>query len=806
MENGKQFDSEVIVNRLIGNFDLIIRDSNCEIITKMVNIFEKICNFPNPLRFYSFIVNVLQTHNVETLTFLVKNFFAIFSSMILNSPLTDAVSFVLELYFIFIYVLLQSQSAIETIIKAFVQCESFLSSKPKWRLYIQYLDVLAHITRLIPSNLIKKYIVPSLMNRFFTIVRDFVLNWINSLSFAFQQRPIPCRQAVARCLLVIYIENFAQNDFQTLVVDQNYEKVTKKLDFNLFEWLDVNLRLSTKYQVRQIYIDVYAILLQLLGGSEVTSGGNHYLADLSTLCPALVTIDLSKAQEDLLKVEQFPSMFLSMAITKYRILNALTSLAANDRVCTIRASACTVVHSMIQFLQKTANCKECKYPTSHKLVSSYLGQYMNNSVNEENANSLLNRMSVETDRITFDELQRLYVLIDDVRLEYDAFDFEPLLAVEDEEQETEEDNANPDEDEPIPNEIMGLVDEMLTAVELYSLALIEDMQTDESGQPAELPEPNLEDVGKEEQSKTHAKPSTPYPGIIVISSEEISKSNAEAASESSNGKRSKKVKYSKCLLKSLSNSAPTSNAAAAALHANKTNKRSNSSSMIPSFLPAQRAKNPANNHNGPANPGWFRKPNSPPALYPQPHFANPANSKLPVIYKSSPNAISFRLHYPQQLHPMMFTPPPSGSANFYSNNQVFQRSSPLIGTKPSIPLLPSPSLHFHRVPSPTAVSSQFHSVTTHSTYGRNRGGHHGPRGPRLRPPGNKNSGTTNNNNSIHSKRKTNSGPKRTPGTRTPDSASGDEDGRNANCFLMEKCVISTNPTLDDDTLNANSDN
>ena len=51
-----------------------------------------------------------------------------------------------------------------------MRSETYLSTKPKWRLHIQYFDVMFRLSRIIPVDIVKRLIIPRLLLRFSTTV------------------------------------------------------------------------------------------------------------------------------------------------------------------------------------------------------------------------------------------------------------------------------------------------------------------------------------------------------------------------------------------------------------------------------------------------------------------------------------------------------------------------------------------------------------------------------------------------------------------------------------------------------------
>lgn len=58
----------------------------------------------------------------------------------------------------------------ECIVAAFLRCEAYLSPKPNWRLYAQFLEALLGLARLVSPSLVRRIIVPRLLGRLTTTV------------------------------------------------------------------------------------------------------------------------------------------------------------------------------------------------------------------------------------------------------------------------------------------------------------------------------------------------------------------------------------------------------------------------------------------------------------------------------------------------------------------------------------------------------------------------------------------------------------------------------------------------------------
>ena len=75
--------SDIVILQFIESLNLIILDSSTNIVIKMLNVFHKlISRLPNSIRFYSILVNVLQSSNVSILANFIGKFSEIFSMMI----------------------------------------------------------------------------------------------------------------------------------------------------------------------------------------------------------------------------------------------------------------------------------------------------------------------------------------------------------------------------------------------------------------------------------------------------------------------------------------------------------------------------------------------------------------------------------------------------------------------------------------------------------------------------------------------------------------------------------------------------
>mgnify|MGYP000029333871 CR=1 FL=1 len=293
---------------------------------------------------------------------------------------------------------------------------------------------------------------------------------------------------------MVYLENFAQHDFEKYCVqstavnngannqttmmmisyplnfDDHDHDQNAYLSFDLFNWLDRNLRQSQRYQDRQLYIDMLAMFIRFLFRDSIEwreSLPNHYLMDIEEQCPSLMnwselSYRFSKYRYHLNLKELHSSQFFAMLmIQRYRLLHQLTELATKDRVSTIRTSSCIVLFTLLQCTNYwvinhlhqipitvndhcitktnmigTRNVSDIDNNDQSQLIEiimDYYDAYMDNngtiiSEIESSANNynsigyctseqLEIRRQLEKDRIVLEELYKLYTLIDDIRLD-----------------------------------------------------------------------------------------------------------------------------------------------------------------------------------------------------------------------------------------------------------------------------------------------------------------------------------------------------------------------------------------------------
>lgn len=538
----------------------------------------------------------------------------------------------------------------------------------------------------------------------------------------------------------------------------------------IFKWFEENLRTSTKYQDRQIYIDIYAILLEFLlekSYSIDTKNCNHYLADLTPLCPKLNNIDLNR-KGNVSLIEKYSSLFLASIVFQYRLLHSFTLLAVQDRVNTVRASACTVLHSMLSFMQLfTSVYTKEEYVVQHKLISNYLNQFFSTEL-DVGAKLILDRMPSESDRITFSELKRLFILIDDARIglcsdtceQSEEVDMVDKFCSKDVDCSQVFPTEKLSDIEPleISDDIIHLVEELLNTVELDSLELVEQVEIsivspesiENDIEELDCNEFNDEVLENEGDTDVDIR-SSPCRGIIIISGSEITKSSHEtnANQGSCSTKKLKKIKYSKnsCKHQNVSPSSP-SPSPPSTNNMNKSNKRFANSSMIPmmnvcsststssvhnvrsTFNNITTANNTAYSSNycntikTNGNPKqWFNgvKVQSPitafttykhqaesnhmnNARYDKSPPTNQNQSKLPIIYKTTPSINSNA--YRHHYSPQI-QPMMSNNGHpipYYAAANQPIRSSPLISSTHNIPLLPSP-------PTPPTANLHYHATT-----------------------------------------------------------------------------------------------
>lgn len=246
-------------------------------------------------------------------------------------------------------------SQIEAIVTAFLNVEQLLSLKPNWRIYMQYLNILLKTTRQVPLQTTKLVIVPRLMERLYTL------------------RHITSRQAIIRFLMIVYLENFVHADMlfalQLSCITPGGSQSIARLDVGLFEWAEENLYKANKYQLRQTYIDMVAILTNFLGGGDgtgiksKTSTTNYYMADLLEQCPAFYELDVNRMATkvfdkriklDMSSPSSSYSCLLCLAVTIRRnaLLKRLSELVTDDPVATIRASSATCLWWLMKSYKK----------------------------------------------------------------------------------------------------------------------------------------------------------------------------------------------------------------------------------------------------------------------------------------------------------------------------------------------------------------------------------------------------------------------------------------------------------------------
>ncbi|KAI7696107.1 hypothetical protein SSS_00575, partial [Sarcoptes scabiei] len=79
---------------------------------------------------------------------------------------------------------------------------------------------------------------------------------------------------------------------------------------------------------------------------------NHFIVDLEEYCPSLIRTTRMLANSLNLKflseLTNPNQMFAMLILEKNNLLHSITELAIQDRVSTIRASACTVLYSILQ--------------------------------------------------------------------------------------------------------------------------------------------------------------------------------------------------------------------------------------------------------------------------------------------------------------------------------------------------------------------------------------------------------------------------------------------------------------------------
>lgn len=301
---------------------------------------------------------------------------------------------------------------------------------------------------------------------------------------------------------MVYLENFAQHDFEKYCSNNGQQSTvntannstctspsnqmmtsyplrfddlsqTAYLSFDLFNWLDRNLKQSQRYQDRQIYVDMLAIFVRLLFRDSIEwreSLPNHYLVDLVEHCPSLMdwselSYRFSKRYRLNLKELHSSQFFAMLMIQRYRLLHQLTELATKDRVSTIRTSACIVLYTLLQCANHwvvnhlhqipITSINDCCIPKTNmtvglnisagggsdsdhshhqltEMIMDYYDTYMDNAtiISDHNdlnsynsiayftSEQLYLRRQYEQDRIVLEELHKVYTLVDDIRLDF----------------------------------------------------------------------------------------------------------------------------------------------------------------------------------------------------------------------------------------------------------------------------------------------------------------------------------------------------------------------------------------------------
>lgn len=259
------------------------------------------------------------------------------------------------------------------------------------------------------------------------------------------------------------------------------------LSFDLFNWMDRNLKQSSRYQDRQIYIDIISILTKFLFQDSFgwhQSSPNHFIVDLHDLCNSLIdtkclTYRFSTKLPSLkdLHSSQF---FMMLIIQRYRLLHIFTELSTKDRVNTIRASACTVLYSLLKCINfwvvNNIHClTEIERPDDNciEAIMDYYDCYIENTednsantcFNGFNSEHLYRRLHSETDRIVTEELNKVFQLVDDYRLDFNI-NYYQLKNKRKKQRKRENDCLLPEvAPEIIDSSVIELVDELLLFVE-----------------------------------------------------------------------------------------------------------------------------------------------------------------------------------------------------------------------------------------------------------------------------------------------------------------------------------------------------
>lgn len=393
---------------------------------------------------------------------------------------------------------------------------------------------------------------------------------------------------MARCLILVYLENFAQHDFEkfysnsenTGCIEDDIESCDNEsklayLSFDLFNWLDRNLKQSNKYQDRQIYIDIISILIKFLFHDSFgcnQSSPNHFIVDLHDLCSSLIdtkylTYRFSKKFPSLkdLHSSQF---FMMLIIQRYRLLHLFTELSTKDRVNTIRASACTVLYSLLQCInfwvvnnihclteieeRPDDNCIEAIMDYYDCYIENIEDNSSNTCYNGFNSDHLYRRLQTETDRIVIEELNKVFQLVDDYRLDFNLNYYQ--LKNKRKKQRKRENSFLLPEVTPeiiIDSNVIELVDELLLFVENMNIDIdifadencnIDDININEVGidiEDAEIKEQiNIDDLEEPHILSLPPPPSSQQfdnnrRGLIFIPNVELEQSNSNIHSENS---------------------------------------------------------------------------------------------------------------------------------------------------------------------------------------------------------------------------------------------------------------------------------
>lgn len=216
---------------------------------------------------------------------------------------------------------------------------------------------------------------------------------------------------------------------------------SNRLPFDLFDWLNYHLKQSNKYQDRQLYIDMIHLLIRNLFNDAICwseSMTNHFIVDLEEYCPSLIRTTRMLANSLNLKflseLTNPNQMFAMLILEKNNLLHSITELAIQDRVSTIRASACTVLYSILQcfdywistnspIIQSSDNEKNSQ--EIHEMIVCYYHSYMSIEKNDNEIDSsscsfqdLHDHLRIENDKIVSSEIKKILSLASNFKVDY----------------------------------------------------------------------------------------------------------------------------------------------------------------------------------------------------------------------------------------------------------------------------------------------------------------------------------------------------------------------------------------------------